>query len=178
MSPVSRGLIATRVEKAGRRVFVPLSPSTSSFLPVDLPFPTPVRATSTLDLEHVLHTTRHLPWKSRTRCGVHAGRVHVHVHMRSACSRPACFLSCLRALYRPIEMYLRTTRSGRRERRWRRLILPRAELFRKAKDDKGRRSESLAESRRTGGRGARSYVYTPPVLAGTIMFKNNDRELA
>lgn len=51
----------------------------------------------------------------------------------------------------------------------------RAELFRKAKDDKGR-SELLVESRRTGE--ARSYVYSSPVLAGTIMFKNNDRELA
>lgn len=136
-------------------------------------FPAPVRATSTLDLEHVLHTTRHLPWKSRTCYGVHAGRVHVHVHTRSARSS-ACFLSCLRALTGPSRCISVHT-SGRRERRWRRLILPRAELFRKAKDDKGR-SELLVESRRTGE--ARSYVYSSPMLAGTIMFKNNGRELA
>lgn len=99
-----------------------------------------------------------------------------------ACARAYAFGSLVRLLsflltcaYRPIEMYLRTHESGRRERRWRRLILPRAELFRKAKDDKGR-SELLVESRRTGE--ARSYVYSSPMLAGTIMFKNNGRELA
>lgn len=88
--------------------------------------------------------------------------VHVHVHMRSARSS-ACFLSCLRALTGPSRCISVHT-SGRRERRWRRLILPRAELFRKAKDDKGR-SELLVESRRTGE--ARSYVYSSPMLAGT-----------
>lgn len=36
--------------------------------------------------------------------------------------------------------------SGRRVRRWRRLILPRAELFRKAKDDKGRSESAGRES--------------------------------
>lgn len=175
LSPFSRGLIATWVEKAGRRVFDPFSSSssfsfTSSFLLVDLP--ALVRATSTLDLEHVLHTTRHLPWKSWMCHGVHAGRVHVHVHMRLACSS-ACFFSCLRALTSPSRCIF-VHASERRERRWRRLILPRAELFRKAKDDKGR--SELLESRRTGE--ARSYVYSSPVLAETIMFKNNDRELA
>lgn len=73
-------------------------------------------------------------------------------------------------------MYLRT---HEREKRTKvEAINPpaRAELFRKAKDDKGRSGELPVESRRTGG--ARSYVYSSRVLAGTIMFKNNDRELA
>lgn len=48
-------------ESRTRRVFDPFSSfsSISSFLPRRPSFPALVRATSTLDLEHVLHTTRH-----------------------------------------------------------------------------------------------------------------------
>lgn len=173
LSPASKGLIATWVEKAGRRVFDPFSSASSYLLvsPRRPSFPAPVRATSTLDLEHVLHTTRHLPWKSRTCYGAACMCTCICVRL----ARPlAFFLACLRALTGPSRCISVHT-SGRGERRWRRLILPRAELFRKAKDDKGR-SELLVESRRTGE--ARSYVYSSPMLAGTIMFKNNGRELA
>lgn len=109
-------------------------------------FPALVRATSTLDLEHVLHTTRHLP------------RGRVGYATATACMQAACMCTCtcIRVwLARPLAFFLAYvrftsahrdvspyTRSGRRERRWRRLILPRAKLFRKAKDDKGRSESS------------------------------------
>lgn len=95
----------------------------------------------------------------RPRRACRRRRACARVHMRSARSS-ACFLSCLRALTGPSRCISVHT-SGRRERRWRRLILPRAELFRKAKDDKGRSELLLVESRRTGE--ARSYVYSSPM---------------
>lgn len=147
------------MSRESRRVFVPpplSSPSPSFFTRrPSLPALAP-GATSTLDLEHV----------PRTRPGT------------ATCERRAwpCALCLLSRLYALADRSRDvSSRCEKGDRRWRRLILPRAGLFRKAKDDKGQ-----SDREANGREGAeRSLVYSSSrrIPAETITFKNNDREL-
>jgi len=136
---VSRGLIARRESRKPTRLrSSPLSSPTPRFFSrrPSLPALAP-GATSTLDLEHV----------PRTRPGT------------ATCERRAwaCALCLLSRLYALADRSRDvSSRCEKGDRRWRRLILPRAGLFRKAKDDKGQSARE--RSRREGAE--RSLVYS------------------